>query len=486
MFIDMTPLSIGFIPIEYKGEMPFVLSPLEQCEYIREIYPLSEVNCFPLNHSLNTNSWLEGLLLGLSGEQIFRGGLLINRLNELDNLYEGEGWPLPYGRPDQIMGVVPHRTWADPQLIQPIIGYRLYDGQADAKFAGGNGRVFYVSDSYNWIAAHEMAHNLDRQHPGCAEARFKPDEAWPYGISYAIQDVGIKFGSSLSNFQFLEAETDDLMVSGYCGATVDQETEKWISSYTYLGLFNELRLPQTPSPIAKAETIAKNNQQETAVLLASGVVLAEGTAVFDATYQLNFTNPVEQNSGSNYCLVLENASQETLTQDCFDLSFNDSELGSQLNQAFFTRVLSNHSGAHRLVLKQGDSILAEQIVTPNSPVITLQNPVNDTSRSDPFELSWAATDADGDTLHYIVSYSADNGANWHILALNVTENHLTIDPNELPGSEQALFRVIATDGFNTVSDVSDFPITLPKHALPLYQSRKRWRPLQSKKVKSFN
>ncbi|MFL6327076.1 MAG: hypothetical protein ACJ71K_07545 [Nitrososphaeraceae archaeon] len=40
------------------------------------------------------------------------------------------------------------------------------------------------------------------------------------------------------------------------------------------------------------------------------------------------------------------------------------------------------------------------------------------------------------------------------------ESQLTINPNELPGSTKALFRVIATDGINTAIDDSDHTFTI--------------------------
>ena len=62
--------------------------------------------------------------------------------------------------------------------------------------------------------------------------------------------------------------------------------------------------------------------------------------------------------------------------------------------------------------------------------------------------TWAAADLDGDTLTYTVEYSADNGVTWKTLAINWNSTSLQVDVTKLRGSNQALIRVTASDGFN--------------------------------------
>ena len=61
-------------------------------------------------------------------------------------------------------------------------------------------------------------------------------------------------------------------------------------------------------------------------------------------------------------------------------------------------------------------------------------------------LAWEATDQDGDTLTYDISYSRDNGATFDPLRLGVTAKTAQINADALGGSAAARLRVTASDG----------------------------------------
>lgn len=72
-------------------------------------------------------------------------------------------------------------------------------------------------------------------------------------------------------------------------------------------------------------------------------------------------------------------------------------------------------------------------------------------------IAWTGSDADQGEVFYLVQYSSDGGQTWETLASNVTATFLPVDPALLPGSDQALVRVLASDGVNTGEDQSDAP-----------------------------
>ena len=64
---------------------------------------------------------------------------------------------------------------------------------------------------------------------------------------------------------------------------------------------------------------------------------------------------------------------------------------------------------------------------------------------------------------YVVSYSADGGQSWYFLGIGITETHLLIDTGVVSGSNQALFKITASDGINTTSDTSDSMFAVSQH-----------------------
>jgi len=73
---------------------------------------------------------------------------------------------------------------------------------------------------------------------------------------------------------------------------------------------------------------------------------------------------------------------------------------------------------------------------------------------------WNGTDADDEALVYLLQYSPDAGATWQTLAAEITATEHVVLLNEIAGSNSALFRVMASDGVNTGSDVSDGVFTV--------------------------
>ena len=70
-------------------------------------------------------------------------------------------------------------------------------------------------------------------------------------------------------------------------------------------------------------------------------------------------------------------------------------------------------------------------------------------------ISWAGSDKDGDPLRYDLRYSPDGGLTWETVAINLAGTSYALDAGYLAGSQQALLRVLATDGVNTGQDTSD-------------------------------
>ena len=124
--------------------------------------------------------------------------------------------------------------------------------------------------------------------------------------------------------------------------------------------------------------------------------------------------------------------------------------------------LRRPAGAMSVALLRGTTVLAERDASANAPSTTIAAPPTGTL-TEPFHLSWTASDPDGDGLSYTVEASFDGRQTWWPIAVQLDQPELTIDPAQLPGSAETWLRVQASDGFNSAVAEAG-PFVVPGHA----------------------
>ena len=98
------------------------------------------------------------------------------------------------------------------------------------------------------------------------------------------------------------------------------------------------------------------------------------------------------------------------------------------------------------------SVLVEVSRSANAPVVSVTAPVaGQVLSGDEVTFSWSGSDADSDTLSYVVEYSADSGTNYEAIAIDHKTTTLTVKRASLAGSTTAKVKVTATDGTRTAS-----------------------------------
>ena len=129
---------------------------------------------------------------------------------------------------------------------------------------------------------------------------------------------------------------------------------------------------------------------------------------------------------------------------------------------WFNELIPYPQGAAGLRIRRGRDVLNERSPSSHAPHVTVLSPKGGETVRGPMVIRWQAADADHDPLTYDILYSADGGSTWRALAIDYEGTTLTLeDTKGLPGSNHALIRVIAADGFNTGEDLSDSPFSVP-------------------------
>ena len=102
-------------------------------------------------------------------------------------------------------------------------------------------------------------------------------------------------------------------------------------------------------------------------------------------------------------------------------------------------------------------LLIERTVSPNPPTVELLSPNGGEviPANGNLSITWQGSDPDGDTLHYAVRYSTNNGGDWKTLGTALMGNQLVVSATTLAGSTTAIVQVEVTDGFKTATDTSN-------------------------------
>ncbi len=314
---------------------------------------------------------------------------------------------------------------------------------------------------------HELGHNLGkpgREHVKCegSEKGLDPNFPYPNGkISEAMAGNNAYYGFDVSGNNpsgpIYPPDTGDLM--SYC-------RPNWPSKYTYERMHSAI--------VARWGTVPAGlmmlNSNEAAVIISGVISPTQGTGQISAILQTESQQPTEAPTPGAYAIRFEDGRGIQLASYAFE-----PDTSSESTERPFTLLLPYDGNTRRIVLLHDSQILDERLASAHAPAVTVLSPNGgETLDGNTAIVNWEATDADGDALTYTVQYSADAGASWQTLALDWVSTTLELSLDMLPGSDQALFRVRANDGFYTGSDTSDAFFSVVRHApMPLIQ-----RPLE--------
>jgi hypothetical protein len=224
-----------------------------------------------------------------------------------------------------------------------------------------------------------------------------------------------------------------------------------MSDWTFEHLRNELRLAAEAREAQYAVGVAEQEYLIAHGSIQDGLVMMERPF-----YRLMRTVGTNDDAGNGaYSIELQDGMGQPLFVRYFDLGSDTLDLNP--TGGHFLEELPWQQGTARIVIKEGQTTLLSTEVSANAPQVTLVSP-NGGERwpaHGEATIAWEGSDADGDPLRYTVQYSTDAGQTWSAIAVNLAEQSVTLDLGSLAGSEEALVRVVASDGVNTARDDSD-------------------------------
>ncbi len=349
--------------------------------------------------------------------------------------------------------------------------------------------------------AHELAHNEGRQHVACQDVNndgvadekgtdpnypypfpscwmAKPSLSGYYGLDVYYSKWGFDEPTVIPN----DADTA-FPLMGYA-------RPPWIDPYTYCALLKRygvtcnltiggstpLQAAALPEAQADPERLRALHTAPQLVMVSGVLNLAENSGRIREVY-LQAANEVFNDNiarAERHLQMLAAGQVVTFTLEVQDGSGGvlyaqpivpNDLLHDENEYASFLELLPWPGGAAALVLRVGDTVLDARSPSPNPPQVHLLTPNGEQSSASALSapiIRWQATDADGDDLFFHILYSQDAGVNWQAIAMNVVGNEYQLDPAQpLPGSDQALIRIVASDGFNTAYDDSDDTFAVP-------------------------
>lgn len=342
---------------------------------------------------------------------------------------------------DAMIGYVP-QDW----LID--IGRTLPESAPQSALVQHNTTAYYA---FNFVQAHEIGHLYGFEHDEHLDLR--GGEGYHLGPSFR-RDLR-------SSVAQLEPKTQRTLNAIYDFMHVDPvelpPTDRlWIHPSRYQSLLNRI----TGGP--PLNSVGSLGTETTPLLLVSGIITpTNGETLLLPWYELE-PGPWRPPTPGPYEIAFLDAGGAAIAgyTRAFTVttrlqSAGGAAIQSEGGATFFTLKIPYPPNMTRVQIRRSadNALLAERLVSAAAPSLTLHSPAPVWSGEQMF--TWSASP----NTHFAVDVSADGGATWEALAINLDAAEATFASASLPNTTQAHIRVAATDGLRTTTQ-SAGPFTI--------------------------
>lgn len=409
----------------------------------------------------------------------------------------------PFGAPKHLMGMV-HPSANTTKSTGTTTGFANFTFEASwVKSPPQTPNPFQTGWNTMGEAAtmaQELTHNYDRGHVNCGNPT-QLDTNYPYP-GCQLADVGATqyYGFDLATkMPITPTQASDFMSYRPAQGEAPDWRGKWVSDYTWRGLFDSMAAVANVNTVANAATgaalasagsmvyvtgIVEENSQQAEL----GYTYVLPNALLSASMRNRLTQLRAETVGvaaayahhadhggaphAHYHIRLLDAANNLLSDVPVTLLPADDH-NETIALAHLAASFPAPEGVVAKVELLADSTLLDSVSAGvASPTVALQQPVGGAVLDGEVTVAWTASDPDAtDTLLFTIQYSYDNGGHWQSL-VNTYPSNLTgaytlqlTDATALPGSngQHALIRVIASDGYHTAMATSQ-PFALNNRA----------------------
>ena len=335
--------------------------------------------------------------------------------------------------------------------------------------AGADTRGWDFDGSYgDWYGGHEIGHMYGREHVGigdsCDSTPTGVDPNYPYPdglISKGNQHFGFDVGDSSNSI------TPSVKHPNNWTDVMSYRCRQWVSDYTYNGILSNL-VSSGPS-MALINANSSNLTQLTPIATERNLTLfvLGNLNINKSTVELKpFTLLPASLSTSkmtlrpingSFSIDLLGSNGNLLARYPFEPKNYTDRLSGEDQLASIAELVPYVPGVKQIAVSKDSKMLASRNVSANTPDIQLTSPKGGETfgPNENLTLKWNSSDADNDKLTYSLLYSIDDGRQWQTIITGINGSTYTVSLTDLPGSDRALFRVIASDGVNTAVFDSD-------------------------------
>jgi hypothetical protein len=221
--------------------------------------------------------------------------------------------------------------------------------------------------------------------------------------------------------------------------------ELWIDSgFEYMGIMQGLMDRKDPEILFFRATFWKNGTAE----LGEWRRFENGMPTFDESCTGNYS--IVQTDGAGHALssVGFNVTFSNFSNENRNITFDAAPAAFNVPYANGTKIIEIRNAT--------GNVVASRTVSTNPPSVHVTSPSDELVLTPTMtQITWEASDPDGDKLTYDLLVSGDGGSSWEPVATGLKQTSHNLNFACYPGGIRYLVKVIVGDGVNSAEDVSD-------------------------------